>query len=82
MSIRFGVFVISQKGRFSEMSIWANDEVPQNKRKNRLTKNILNGFRRIELLALLLVVNEAPYLLIISIVSKCDSLTQLFSEVG
>jgi hypothetical protein len=64
------------------MSIWANDEVPQNKRKNRLTKNILNGFRRIELLALLLVVNEAPYLLIISIVSKCDSLTQLFSEVG
>jgi hypothetical protein len=46
------------------------------------TKEKIDLLRRIELPALLLVVNEAQYLLIISIVSKCESLTQLFSEVG
>ena len=79
MFIKLGVFVISQKGRFSEMSFWADVEVQQKKRKNRLAKNILYGFRRI---ALLFTLNEEQLLLIISILSKCDSFNQLFVEVG
>ena len=77
------VLLISQYGKTSLTTVCANEVEQQNKERNNVRSITLNGDNtRIDEIDAEEFPIDFQYLLIISIVSKLDSFTQLFEVVG